>query len=226
MRRPQILASAVEVLRERGLWSVRVQDVAERAGTSAAGVIYYFGTKHALFRAAINFAEDAYYDTVGPELGALETGVERMAWLVVRSSESEWILWMDLWVYARRHPDMLPTHREFNDRWIATVTEVVRHGQLNGEFAGASADAVAERLAALMAGMAIQMVNEAPGWTSEYYIEMALASAAAELDCDLQTLTDEARAVPRAWSRARGQALTVSDPMSMCSDGGGATPRK
>jgi AcrR family transcriptional regulator len=197
VRQPQILAAAVELLRERGLWSVRVSDVAERAGTSATGVIYYFGTKHDLFRAAISDADAEFYATVWPELERLETGVQRLAWLVVRSSRSEWVLWMDLWVYARRHPDLLPTHRGFSERWCATITGVVQHGQTRGEFdADVDADAVGARLAALMDGLAIHMVNEDPGRTPAHYVEMALSAAAAELGCDLDLLLAAAAAVP------------------------------
>ena len=198
VRQPQILAAAVELLREQGLWSVRVSDVAERAGTSATGVIYYFGTKHDLFRAAITDADADFYATVWPELDRLETATERLAWLVVRSSRSDWVLWMDLWVYARRHPDLLPTHRGFSQRWCETIAGIVRHGQARGEFADVDvdADAVAERLAALMDGLAIHMVNEDPGRTPEHYVESALAAAAAELKCDLEALRAAAAAVP------------------------------
>jgi AcrR family transcriptional regulator len=196
VRRPQILAAAVELLRERGLWSVRVSDVAERAGTSATGVIYYFGTKHELFKAAIGDADAAFYSTVWPELDQLDSGVERLAWLIVRSSRSEWVLWMDLWVYARRHPDLLPTHRGFSERWCATIADVVRHGQARGEFQAIDAGAVAARLAALMDGLAIHMVNEDPGRTTDHYVEMALTSAAAELGCDLVALRAAAGKVP------------------------------
>ena len=197
VRQPQILAAAVELLRERGLWSVRVADVAERAGTSATGVIYYFGTKHDLFRAAISDVDAAFYAAVWPELDGLETGVERLGWLVARSSRSEWVLWMDLWVYARRHPDLLPTHRGFSERWCATIAGVVRHGQERDEFdINVDADAVAARLAALMDGLAIHMVNEDPGRTPEHYIEMSLSAAAAELGCEIDALRAAAAAVP------------------------------
>jgi AcrR family transcriptional regulator len=196
VRQPQILAAAVELLRERGLWSVRVADVAERAGTSATGVIYYFGTKHDLFKAAISDADAAFYAAVWPELDRLERGVERLAWLVVRSSRSEWVLWMDLWVYARRHPELLPTHRGFSERWCDTIAGVVRHGQARGEFAAVDPDAAAVRLAALMDGLAIHMVNEDPGRTPEHYTEMALTAAAAELGCDLDALLAAAATVP------------------------------
>jgi AcrR family transcriptional regulator len=188
VRRPQILATAVEVLREQGLWSVRLSDVAERAGTSATGIIYYFGTKDELFKAAIADADAEFYATVWPELERLETGVERLATLIVRSSRSEWVLPMDLWAYARRHPALVPTQRAFSERWCETIAGIVRHGQARGEFAAVDADAVAVRLAALTAGLAVHMDLEDSGRTPEHYVEMSLASAAAELGCDLEAL--------------------------------------
>jgi hypothetical protein len=114
----------------------------------------------------------------------------------VRSSRSEWVLWMDLWVYARRHPDLLPTHRGFSERWCDTIAGIVRHGQARGEFADVDPDAVAGRLAALMDGLAIHMVNEDPGRTPEHYVEMSLTAAAAELRCDVDALLAAAAAVP------------------------------
>jgi AcrR family transcriptional regulator len=194
-RRPQILAAAVEVLRERGLASVRVSDVAERAGTSPAAVIYYFGTKDELFKAAIADVDAAFYSRVWVELEQIEAGVQRLASLMVRSSFSDWILWMDLWVHARRHPELLATRRAFADRWCVTIADVVRHGQARGEFAPVDADEVGVRLGALTNGLAVQMVLEDPGRTREHYVRMALTAAAAELGCELEALLAAAAAV-------------------------------
>jgi AcrR family transcriptional regulator len=57
VRRPQILAATIELVREKGLWSVRISDVAKRAGLSPTGVVYYFGTKDQLFAEAITHAD-------------------------------------------------------------------------------------------------------------------------------------------------------------------------
>jgi AcrR family transcriptional regulator len=196
VRQPQILATTVELLCEQGLWSVRVSDVAERAGTSPAGVIYYFGTKDELFKAAIADADAAFYATVWPELDRLETGVERLAWLLVRSSRSDWVLWMDLWVYSRRHPELLETQRGFAERWMGTIADVVRYGQERGEFAPGDADDLAVRLAAVTEGLAVHMVLEDPGRTPEHYVETSLAAAGAELGADLDALRRAAATVP------------------------------
>ena len=196
VRQPQILATTVELLREQGLWSVRVSDVAERAATSPAGVIYYFGTKDELFKAAIADADATFYATVWPELDRLESAAERLAWLLVRSSRSDWVLWMDLWVYSRRHPELLETQRGFAERWTGTIADVVRHGQERGEFGPGDADELAVRLAAVTEGLAVHMVLEDPGRTPEHYVETSLAAAAAELGADLDALRRAASAVP------------------------------
>ena len=62
-RREQMLRAALEVIAERGYPDTRIADVAERAGTSPALVIYYFKTKDQLLTEAIRFSEDTWYAT-------------------------------------------------------------------------------------------------------------------------------------------------------------------
>jgi AcrR family transcriptional regulator len=196
VRRPQILATAVELLREEGLWSVRVADIAHRAGTSPTGVIYYFGTKEDLLKAAIASADAQFYSEVWPELDRLASAIDRLAALIVRSSTSDWVLWIDLWSYARRHPELQPAERGFSERWCGTITDVIRHGQRTGEFpASVDADAVGVRLGALTDGLAVHMVLADPGRTPEHYIDMALAAAAAELAVAVSVLRAAAERV-------------------------------
>lgn len=192
VRRPQILAMAVELVREQGLWNVRVSDVARRAHTSPAGVIYYFGTKDQLFEQAIAGADAAFYASLWPELGRIDTGPSRLACLIERSSRSEWLLWMDLWGYARRHPELLVAEREFYARWCASIADVVRHGQSRGEFT-VTADAVrvAQRLAALTNGLAIRMVLDDGDEGREQYIDVTAEAAGLELGCDVGELRRE-----------------------------------
>ena len=64
VRRPQILATATDLVREKGLWSVRISDVAKRAEMSPTSVVYYFGTKDELFADAISRADDMFYEPV------------------------------------------------------------------------------------------------------------------------------------------------------------------
>jgi AcrR family transcriptional regulator len=198
IRRPQILAAAIELLREQGLWTVRVSDVARRARTSAGTVIYYFGTKHQLFEQAIAAADAAFYASLWPELDQIESGTARLARLIHRSSTSDWVLWVDLWAYARRHADMLEASIDFHRRWCGTIEDVIRHGQIRGEFTDRDAKAIAVRFAALSNGLAIRMVLDDCSAPRAQYLAMSVEAAALELGCDGDELRRELAAIPGA----------------------------
>jgi AcrR family transcriptional regulator len=196
VRRPQILAAAVELVREKGLSDIRISDVARRAGISPASVVYYFGTKDQLFAQAIAEADDAFYETLVPELERLDSALERLACLIVRSSTSDWLLWMDLWIYARRHPDTAPAQRRFHRRWRGALADVIRAGVQSGEWSVSDVEAAAVRLAAVTDGLAVHMVLGDPDHPRESYVAMTLTTASLELGCDLDTLRAAAARCP------------------------------
>ena len=201
VRRPQILATTVALIGERGLWDVRLADVAKRAGISATSVVYYFGSKDQLFAQAIAEADDAFYEPLLSELEELSTAAERIACLFVRSSTSDWPLWMDLWVYSRHHPETAMSQRRFHERWRRTIADVVRHGCSTGEWSVADPDAVALRLSALTDGLAVHMVLGDAEHTPDAYVAMSLAAASLELGCDPGELERAAAAAVAAAAR-------------------------
>src|SRR2546421_718408 len=77
-RREQMLRAALEVIDERGYPETRIADVAERAGTSPALVIYYFKTKNQLLTEAIRFSEDRWYETGTSRIAAINTAAGRL----------------------------------------------------------------------------------------------------------------------------------------------------
>jgi len=196
VRRPQILRSAVDMVREKGLWEVRISDVAKRAGVSPASVVYYFGTKDQLFAQAIASADDAFYEAIAPELERLDSAVARMAWLIVRSSTSEWVLWIDLWLYARRHPEIAGAQRRFHVRWRKAIADVIRYGTERGEWSCPDPDAAALRLAALTDGLAVHMVLGDPDHSRQQYVANSLTAAARELGRELDELRAAATSCP------------------------------
>jgi AcrR family transcriptional regulator len=197
VRRPQILATTVALIGERGLWDVRLADVAKRAGISATSVVYYFGSKDQLFAQAIAEADDAFYEPLVAELAQLPTGAERIACLFLRSSTSDWPLWMDLWVYSRHHPETALSQRHFHERWRRTIADVISHGCARGEWSVADPDAVALRLSALTDGLAVHMVLGDAEHTPQAYVAMSLAAASLELGCDRAELERAVSALER-----------------------------
>jgi AcrR family transcriptional regulator len=188
VRKPQILAAASQLLVEEGLSHVRVSDIAERAETSATSVIYYFGSKAELFEQAIAGADDAFYEEMLADIERLESGMDRLAWLVVRSSTTDWLLWMDLWVYARRNPELMQAHRRFDERFRGMLADTVRHGQQRGEFGPLDADELGVRLGSLMRGLAVHVALGGHEVDDDTMIEHTLHGASLELGCDLALL--------------------------------------
>src|SRR3954470_20819446 len=107
VRRPPILTAGAAVIAERGVIGTRIADVAERAGTSAPGVLYWFATKDELLTEALAFSDDRFYAELSRRLAELQSARERLARLVEvwpSEGDEETVLWMELWVRALRDP--------------------------------------------------------------------------------------------------------------------------
>ena len=189
VRRPQILDTTVELIRERGLWEVRLADVAEQAGISATTVVYYFGTKDQLFAEAIHVADERFYEPLAEAFDPHRTAAERIVLLLRHSAASDWPLWIDLWVYSRHHPETAAAQRHFHERWRMTIEEIVRYGCQTGEWSVSDPAGVALRLSALTDGLAVHMVLGDSEHTPARYVEMSLVAAALELGVDRAALT-------------------------------------
>jgi AcrR family transcriptional regulator len=170
LRRPAILNAAAEVISERGVQNTRISDVAERAGTSAPGVLYWFPTKDQLLAEALQFSDDRFYEGLTVVLEALPRAAERLGRLIElwpSDGDGETVLWMELWVRSLRDPQLAATRERLDRRWRKTIADIVREGQASGEFGDADADDVALLLGALLDGFAIQLALNDPAVTTE-----------------------------------------------------------
>jgi AcrR family transcriptional regulator len=184
LRRPAILNAAAEVISERGVHNTRISDVAERAGTSAPGVLYWFPTKDELLAQALLFADERFYEGLTEELDAQGSATARLARLIElwpAEGDRETVLWMELWVRALRDPELAKTRERLDRRWRAAIADIVREGQASGEFGPADADDVALLLGALMDGFAIQLALDDPAVTADTVRRHCLALAETHL---------------------------------------------
>ena len=212
-RRQQILEAAALVIADRGLCETRVADIGTRAGVSAALVLYYFGSKDRLLTEALTFAEDRFYLETFHELARLERAVDRLVRLIDLAfppqgsssvTLSDWVLWMELWSRALRDPEVARKREALDRRWRDTIADVVREGQLSGEFEEVEARDFALRLAALIDGLAIQVVLGDPACPPDRVREMCLDVAARELGFDPGAAVGTAEAPgPRRAERRR-----------------------
>jgi AcrR family transcriptional regulator len=178
VRRPAILKAAAEVIAERGVIGTRISDVAERADTSAPGVLYWFATKDELLTEALSSADDRFYAQLGDELARLDGARPRLARIVElwpAEGDDEAVLWMELWVRALRDPAVNAARERLDRRWRTAIADIVRDGQAAGEFAHVDPVEFALTLGALMDGFAIQLALRDPAVTPARVREHCMA---------------------------------------------------
>jgi AcrR family transcriptional regulator len=189
-RREQMLRAALEVIVERGYPDTRVTDVAERAGTSPALVIYYFKTRDQLLTEALRYSEDAWYAAGARRVAAIGTAAGRLEEIIAMTCLPEEdeaargnsdLLWLDLWAQSARNPGVAAVRRKFDERWRETFRSLVQAGQEAGEFAAVDPDDFAIALSALLDGFAVQMALGDPEVGAERAFELTMRFAAAQL---------------------------------------------
>jgi AcrR family transcriptional regulator len=188
-RREQMLRAALEVIEERGFPDTRIADVAARAGTSPALVIYYFKTKDQLLTEALRYAEDTWYEAGTRRMAAIPSAAGRLEELVAMnflpeadtSPTTSWLLWLDLWAQSVRLPEVASVRQKFDERWRETIIAVVLAGQEAGEFGPVDADDFALALSALLDGLAIQVALQDPAVGPARAFDVGMRFAAGQL---------------------------------------------
>ena len=159
IRKPQILRAAAEVITERGLSATRIADVAERAGTSAPAVLYWFDSREQLLTEALIADEITFALELERRLESIPTAAGKLRHLIEESTyDGDLSLWIELWARSLHDDASAAERQRLDDMWRERIAAIVSEGQGNGEFSGAIAPAdAAIRLASLIDGMAVQV---------------------------------------------------------------------
>jgi AcrR family transcriptional regulator len=192
LRKPQIVAAAAEVLYERGLFDTRIGDVAQRAGTSSPTILYYFESKDRLLEEAVDYTDREFYARVTEGQARQHGACDKLVHLVEEISLgpqglTDWTLWMEMWVRARRDENVRETYFRLDRRQRTLIADIVREGQASGEFVpGADPDEFALSLSGLLDGLGVQVTLGQPDVTADRMIDRCLALASSELGCTLR----------------------------------------
>ncbi|HEY1906351.1 MAG TPA: TetR family transcriptional regulator C-terminal domain-containing protein, partial [Myxococcaceae bacterium] len=159
------------------------------AGTSPALVIYYFKTKDELLTEAIRFSEDNWYATGTRRMEQIPTAAGKLEEVVAMTclpeaeeeSTGSWVLWLDLWSQAARHPGVASVRQKFDERWRELIRSLVVAGQESGEFGPVDPEEFAVLFSALLDGLAIQIALADPAVSTARAFELAMRFAAAQL---------------------------------------------
>jgi AcrR family transcriptional regulator len=184
--RDRILAAAVERIASDGIDDVRIARIAMDAGVSTSLVHYHFETREALLAEALDYSFELAGDVrIGEGEGEAPDHAHRLAAMVDQCLpypgmlERDFILWVELWLRASRHPELRPTASKLYARMHEWFREALAEGVESGEFRSTDPDRLADRSLALLDGFGIRaLVGDLP-------IERARAEVWAVLAAEL-----------------------------------------
>jgi AcrR family transcriptional regulator len=164
--RERILAAAVDRIATDGIDDMRIARVATQAGVSTSLVHYHFETREALLAEALEYSYALTGDVrIGEGEGEAADHVERLAGLIDQflpypgHLHKDWILYVELWLRAVRHPELRPTGVRLYARMRDWIAEGIAAGIDDGAFR-AEADPVrtADRFIALADGFGVRVL--------------------------------------------------------------------
>lgn len=137
--RRRVLEAALEVVRDRPLAEVQLQQIAARAGISPGHVLYHFGSKDRILVETLRWSEDALAQRRANELGALHDPIARLErwtelFLPHESNDPTWKLWLELWLRSATYDDLHEVIKRVADRWIDDLDAIVEAGVRAGAF--------------------------------------------------------------------------------------------
>ena len=150
MSKERILDAAINRIAADGIDAVRIARIAMDAGVSTALIHYHFETREALLAEALEHSFDRAGDTrtEGPQ--RLRDMIDQCLPLP-GEQEQDWVLWVELWLRAVRHPELRPTAA----RLYARMHEWFRDA-IEAEYPDLDAAATADRLLALIDGYGVR----------------------------------------------------------------------
>jgi AcrR family transcriptional regulator len=169
--RERILDAAVLRIASDGIDAVRIARIAMDARVSTALVHYHFATREALLAEALEHSYESAGDVpefAGDPVTRLKAMIDQCLPLP-GELERDWVLWVELWLRAVRHPELRPTAAKLYARmkaWFVAAIEA-------GEFGVADAGPIADRTLALIDGLGLRALLGDP--------EMPLERARAEV---------------------------------------------
>ncbi len=189
-RRNEILAATSATIADRGLCETRIADIADHIGASPALILYYFPSKAALVTEALVYQDQMFHEAVKGELDAAGSAAAKLQILIEASCPKPprangepdgWLLWPAAWEMSRHDPTLAAARARLDESWRAQIAAIVEEGKAAGEFEDVDASDFAIQLAALLDGLAIEVMLRDPtvdaarmGKLANSFVEMSL----------------------------------------------------
>jgi AcrR family transcriptional regulator len=186
--RERILDVACELISSQGMDDVRVARIAQAAGVSTALVHYHFATREALLGEALRHS----YARAGEARTALRAGAGASSGRLLAAMidhclplpgrlEREWVLWVELWLRAVRHPGLQDVAHELYARLHEWFAGTIEEGVARGEFDVADVGAATDVLLGAIDGIGVRVLAGDPALPLQRARTLVLSLASREL---------------------------------------------
>jgi AcrR family transcriptional regulator len=220
--RERILQAAVRRIAQEGIDGAAIARIARDAGVSSALVHYHFDSRERLLAEALDYSyghAGAVRLDAGEHAGAkLTSHAQRLQAMIDQclpgtpELHEDWILWVELWLRAIRHPDLRPVAEELYARLHSWFADEITAGVAAGEFARCDAQEVADHALALLDGFGLRvMIGD-----TTVPLERARVAVASALARDLgvgERLVDYASDPIASASRAAARPVRTAPSM-------------
>ena len=181
-RRDEILAATTSAIATRGLCDTRIADIAEVIGASPALILYYFPSKAALLAEALVYQDQLFHEAVKERLERAVSAEDRLIVLIEASCPNVtnhrdhidgWAIWPAAWELSRHDPSLAAARARLDEAWRAQIASIVDDGIASGEFVAVDSDDFSIQLAALLDGLAIEVMLGDPTVDAERMSHLA-----------------------------------------------------
>ena len=159
-RRQEILQIAMDTFAARGYNNASLQEIADRAGVTQAGVLHYFRSKPQLLTSVLALRDETDIEQLGPERPHGLAFLRHLVDTVRRNTEREGIVRLYAVLSAESVTEGHPAQDYFRDRYAglrALVTEALAEASELGETRpGLNLEEAATAIIAVMDGLQIQ----------------------------------------------------------------------
>ncbi len=185
-RRKEILAATSAAIADRGLCETRISDIADNIGASPALILYYFPSKTALLTEALIYQDQLFHEHVRKALDEAGTASERLEVLIEAScprpsrptgEPDGWALWPAAWEMSRHDPSLAAARARLDESWRTQIAAIIEEGIGTGEFRDVDSFDLAIQLAAMLDGLAIEVMLGDPTVDAERMGRLALGFA-------------------------------------------------
>jgi AcrR family transcriptional regulator len=157
--RARILDAAVLLIAREGIDDVRIARIAMQAGVSPSLLHYHFASRDSLLAEALEHAFELAGDVRTNRAEQPRAAADRLRWMIdwcLPQPDDTWMLWVELWLHAGRHPELRPTAARLYARMHSWFDEAIEEGEAHGAFRVRDRTRTVDHLLALLDGYGIR----------------------------------------------------------------------